>query len=349
MRVLNMMLGRNPGGIEQSCIDYYEALTLAGHEVLTITRPGAWVNEPLAELDAPVRTLAHLGEWDPLAARKLRRIAREWQADIAIGQGNRAIGLGLRALKKRVPVVAVAQNYKIKRFPQCDGVFCTTEDLINEMIARDIPRDRVFHMPNMARVPEGMEPRNEFHTPRIIGSMGRFVEKKGFTHFLQALSILKKADIPFTAKLGGGGALEDELKAEAKAYGLEEELEFSGWVKDKRAFFDEIDIFVLPSLHEPFGIVLIEAMAHGLPCITTDSEGPCEIIEPGADAMLVPKADPAIMAEALRELIEHPDNAAEMAANALQKVTDIYDVKQASKRLDAAINALLTPLSQDKA
>lgn len=341
MRILNIMLGRNRGGLEQAAVDYHDALVMKGHDVISVIHPDAAIGEPLQSLGGRIETIKPLGEWDPFATSALRRLAVSLEADVAIGHGNRAIGLALKALKGRVPVIGVAHNYHIKkRFPQCDGIFCITRDLIEEMVHLDIGRDKLRHIPNMIHtfpVPK----RTEFHAPLVIGSMGRFVEKKGFDSYLHTLKALKDLGVSFKAVLGGGGELESELRALATEFDLNDHLTFTGWVSDKDQFFSDIDVFVLPSYHEPFGIVLIEAMAAGLPCITTDTEGPCEIIKDRHDAIMVEKAKPYQMAAEIRDLAENPSAAFDMGYYAHLKVRDRYDIALVSDRLDMALQQLV--------
>ena len=68
---------------------------------------------------------------------------------------------------------------------------------------------------------------------------------------------------------------------------LEKEVEFVGWIKNKREFFDSIDIFCLPSKNEPFGIVLLEAMKYRKPIISTKADGPLEILRDEVDALMI--------------------------------------------------------------
>lgn len=342
MKLLNAMFGCGKGGIEQAAYDYHEALALADVDVETLLQPTAQMRAAFDAAAMPTHTLKIRGDWDMLAARALRKHAQACGADGIICHGNRAVSIALKALSGRIPVIGVAHNYKIKkRFPKCDAVFCITRDLIEECVQLDMPRQKLFHLPNMTRLPSSITPRSALRDPVVIGSMGRFVEKKGMDIFLHSLAALRQHNIAFKAKLGGGGALEPLLRQQAAKLGIDDALEFSGWVADKQAFFASLDLFVLPSHHEPFGIVLIEAMAAGLPVITTDTEGPCEIITQHTDAVMVEKAKPYAMAQALRELIEQPEQALAIGRAARQTVAQHYDLPVFSARLKAVLQRLL--------
>jgi glycosyltransferase involved in cell wall biosynthesis len=341
MRILNIMLGKGKGGLEQAALDYHEALLIAGHTPVSVIHPHSALRESFREQGGDTVLLPQHGEWDILAAWRLRKLAAQHEATLAIAHGNRAISLALKALKTRIPIIGVAHNYNIKRFPRCDGAFCITRDILEDMVHLDMPRETLFHIPNMVRTGE-QPPREDFRDPPVIGTMGRFVEKKGFDIYLHALKALHDQAIPFRAILGGDGALATRLQSQAAEFGIADKVTFTGWVSDKQAFFDSLDIFVLPSQHEPFGIVLIEAMQQGLPCVTTDSEGPCEIITHERNAIMVEKARPYQMAQALRALLEEPERARSLGEAAARTVRETYDIHIVSARLNRAISLLTT-------
>jgi glycosyltransferase involved in cell wall biosynthesis len=171
--------------------------------------------------------------------------------------------------------------------------------------------------------------------------MGRFVAKKGFDVFIEALGGLRSDGIAFRAVLAGDGPERAALEGLSAARGLRDVLRFPGWVTDKAAFFAGSDLFCLPSHHEPFGIVLIEAMAHARPVVATDSEGPVEILRDGIDGLVVPRGDAARMAQALGALIADPAGAEQLAANAYRQAQRTYDVPRVGERLDLAVREVV--------
>jgi len=340
MKIFNIMLGRARGGLEQAAVDYAEALRLAGAEAITITSTDAWVNTPLDSAQLPRLSFTNYGSWDPIAVHKLRSFARTEEAGMAICHGNRALRLALKAFRGILPVVAVTHNYSIEDAKRAQGVFTITRDLALEIELGGVDKSRIFHIPNMVRITPNIRPHTLYQKTPVIGSMGRFVRKKAFDVYLEAIAILNARGVHFKAVLGGTGEEEEKLRALAEARHLSHTVQFTGWVEDKYAFFDSVDFFVLPSHHEPFGIVLIEAMAHGLPCISTDAEGPSEIIHPGVDALLVPRNDPEKLADAMQRLIEDHAYAAELATAGLALVSTHYSMEAMAKRLREAVDAL---------
>jgi glycosyltransferase involved in cell wall biosynthesis len=233
-------------------------------------------------------------------------------------------------------VIGVVQNYSTRRYNNTDAVFTTTYDLMATLAAQGIPENKIFHVPNMVKVAE-LPHRMPRNNPVIIGAMGRFVKKKGFDTYINALSILKTRGVAFKAVLGGTGEEEQNLRKLATEKELGAQLQFTGWVDDRRAFYTGIDIFCLPSLHEPFGIVLLEAFAHGAPIISTNSEGPKDIITPNYDAIIVEKGNAEQLAEALERMIKDPALCDKLAANGFAKVKTRYSLEVVSTNIEKAI------------
>jgi glycosyltransferase involved in cell wall biosynthesis len=167
--------------------------------------------------------------------------------------------------------------------------------------------------------------------------MGRWVAKKGFLNFIEALSVLRARGGAFRALLGGGGEQEQAINAHITRYNLGNHITCVGWVTNKSAFFAALDVFVLPSHHEPFGIALIEAMSHAVPVISTDSEGPSEILHPDIDGVLVRKKDPEALADAIEKFLADPTRAAAMGQAGATLVAQEYSMGAMAKRLQTAL------------
>jgi glycosyltransferase involved in cell wall biosynthesis len=333
------MLGRGPGGLEQVLLDYGDALGRFGHEVHSVIHPDAAIRPALEARGAPWHGLAQLGEWDVIAATRLRLLLRRLRPHISIAHGNRAMGL-LR-LAGADPLVAVLPNYKMR----CRGaaaVFHSTVDLKRYAESQGVAATCCHHIPNMVDVPP-VPPHRVRRRPQVIGAMGRFVAKKGFEHFIAALGELRSQGIAFRAILAGDGPERVALERLAIGHDLRDALAFPGWVDDKETFFASIDVFCLPSHHEPFGIVLIEAMAQAMPIVATDSEGPTEIVHDRIDGILVPRGDVAALARALAGMIADPEYAARLGENAYRHARDTYNVPCVGALLDLAVRRIAGP------
>ena len=339
MHIVNLMFSRGSGGIEQAFVDYCEALQARGHRVTAIAAPGAAVLPELGKLGVTVITLKNYGQWDLLASWRLLRLLRRLKPDAAIGHGMRAYTHARRATRGLCPMIGVTHNYSTRRLQSADAVFAITTQLRERVIGQWVEAERVYPIPNMVRCPP-LDQR-PWREPPVIGSMGRFVAKKGFSTYVEALAILRTRGVAFTAVLGGDGEEELALQAVAHEKKLGDILRFTGWVEDKAAFFRGVDVFCLPSLHEPFGIVLLEAFAHGVPVVSSDSEGPSDIIAPGIDALMVKKGDATALADALEKLLENPQLADAMAKKAYYKVVEKYDMRAVGSQMESALDSII--------
>lgn len=337
LHIVNMMLSAGSGGIEQAFLDYCEGLKQRGHRVTPITVPVADVNAPLKSMGLTPLHLANCGEWDLLAMYLFKRQLKRLKPDIVLAQTHRALMLARHGAKPICPLVGVAHNYnkRAHRYVAADAVFATTRDLMRFVAAQGVAEDRIFLAPNMVRVEALPEHRIRQEVP-VIGAMGRLVAKKGFDVFIDALAILKQQGLVFRAVLGGTGSEMASLKARAQQAGLVDVLEFAEWVADKKAFYTGLDVFCLPSHHEPFGIVLLEAFMFGTPVVSTDSEGPRDIIAPDEDAVLVPKGDARAMAEGLARVLKEPEFAAKLAANGFVKAKTQYSIESVCAQIESA-------------
>jgi glycosyltransferase involved in cell wall biosynthesis len=355
MRIVNTLFARSLGGLEQVFLDYGLALNQQGHDVQMVCHPDGPFPTILEEMGLPVHTLANVGGWDPLAPMKLRRLLDDLTPDLVIGHGNRSLSLltgPVTTLLGRpdYPIVGVAQNYKNKRFSRLSGAFCSTEDLQQRLHTQfGLPGSMLFHIPNMMAMPE-QRPVRQPNNPVVIGTIGRFVKKKGFDVFLEALAILRERGYQFKAVLAGDGEEEKQALLDiVQRQQLDLLVEMPGWVMDKSTFYEPIDIFCLPSLHEPFGIVLLEAMAYHLPIVSTDTEGPQEIFTHNENALIVPKGDATAMADALAHLLEQPTLQQRLGANGFARFRDHYSMEVVGKHLSDAAKKMVAKNQQRQA
>lgn len=139
----------------------------------------------------------------------------------------------------------------------------------------------------------------------VVLAVAGLSKRKGLDHILEALGRLRETHA-FTFVVCGTGSELSALQAQARALGLAERTRFVGRIeRDEIArYFAACDVFVLASLHEASGNVLLEAMASARPVVCTDSGGPPEYVADGETGFVVPPADPPALAERLRHLLD---------------------------------------------
>lgn len=162
-----------------------------------------------------------------------------------------------------------------------------------------------------------------------IGTVCRLEEPtKGLTVLLNALAQLHQRGgaLPFQLLLVGEGPAERDLRQLSEKLGLRDIVVFAGLRKDVERILPLLDVFVLPSLSEGFGIALVEAMAAGLPVVATSVGGIPEVVQTGATGVLVPPGDSVALADAMEELMNNSSKAQFLGQNGRDRATRLFDV-----------------------
>lgn len=155
---------------------------------------------------------------------------------------------------------------------------------------------------------------------RTIGVVGRLAEQKGHRYLLEAVSLLKPALPNLQVWLIGDGELRAELEAQSTALGLEGSVRFLGRREDVPALLQQISLMVLPSVYEGLPTIIMEGMAAGVPVIATNIPGTRELVWDGVTGWLVPARDPHALAEKIRQVLEHPQQAEDVRQHALAEL-----------------------------
>ncbi len=174
--------------------------------------------------------------------------------------------------------------------------------------------------------------------PRVVRSMasvrfifvGWVVKEKGLYELISACEALRYQGKPFHLLLVGGGTLESEILQRVETSGLERALRLTGWVApdEVATLLDSSDVFVLPSHFEGFPNALIEAMAHGLPVISTTVGAIPDTVVDAYNGFLVAPTDEVGLANAMQRYIDNPRLITEHSAHALQTVAERHDLRR---------------------
>lgn len=183
------------------------------------------------------------------------------------------------------------------------------------------------------------------HKNNIINilTVGRLVEKKGIEYAIQAEASIthKYPNLDTKYRIGGDGPLKTKLKALISELNAEEQIKLLGILRDDevKSLMMQSDIFLLPSVtsqegdQEGIPAVLMEALATGMPVISTYHSGIPELVADGKSGFLVPERDVDALVEKLGYLVEHPELWSKMGRFGREFVEKHYDIKKLNQRL----------------
>jgi glycosyltransferase involved in cell wall biosynthesis len=175
------------------------------------------------------------------------------------------------------------------------------------------------------------------HKVPVILAVGRLVEKKGFDQLITACALLKQAGVAFGCHIvGESGSAKDSLRAQIQQMGLVDQVRLGGAVTQDqlREIYRGAHVFALPCQimedgdRDGFPNVLAEAMAMGVPVVSTHISGIPEMITDGVHGLLVPPRNPQALADALRQVLSNPALHAELARAARQRICERFDSRR---------------------
>jgi glycosyltransferase involved in cell wall biosynthesis len=163
--------------------------------------------------------------------------------------------------------------------------------------------DAVKAEPEKIREDLGIPPKASF-----ILTVARLENVKGHIYFLKAAANLVKEGFDGYFICVGKGKLKETLESKARALGIESRVKFTGFRYDMLEIMKSCDLFVLPSLWEGQGVVLLEAMAFKKPVIACRVGGVTDVVTEDETGILVPPADPAALEKAIKNLLDRPQD-----------------------------------------
>lgn len=170
----------------------------------------------------------------------------------------------------------------------------------------------------------------------VIGAVSRLSVEKGMSYLVEAFALLKHRHSDVSLQIAGDGPEEEALKALSRQLGVEDGIEFRGWVKHAELpeFLQGLDIFALPSTYEGFGVAAAEASAMALPVVATNVYGIPDVVVDGETGLLVPSRDSEALAEALSRLVEDHDMRIALGEAGREYVASQYDWHQNTQQMD---------------
>jgi len=318
--------------------------------------PGGWPKpRGLGRLALPARYLRCFRR----ASAEVRRIARERRAQIIFAaMAFSWIAATPIARELGIPIVWRAGGTEggwLERIAlrlwagvnPPDLLVCCGED-VRRMFGPLIPSPAVV-------VPNGVDT-ERFH-PRagapiwyrppgakvVIGFGGRLAPQKRPEDVIRAAALLAPAYPEAAFMIAGEGSRRVEYQALAQSLGVGHAVHFVGYVSDMRAFYDSVDIVVLPSRSEGCPNVVLESMAMRRALVVSDSPGSREVVTNGIDGLVFPIGDVPALATALRRLLDDPVFRGTLARRGHEKAVQSFDARASAARLAGILRRQLVP------
>jgi glycosyltransferase involved in cell wall biosynthesis len=173
-----------------------------------------------------------------------------------------------------------------------------------------------------------------------VGFVGQLFERKNPLLLIRVLSRLSKIS-QLKCLFVGHGPLLQPMRDQIAQLGLAERCRLVDFQEDIRPVMNAIDVLVLPSRQESFGLVLIEAAAYGKPAIACRSEGPDEIIVEGETGFVVPQDDEIALAQRIEQLASAPEVRRRLGSAAAERVTELFNPITNTRKLEELFDEVL--------
>jgi glycosyltransferase involved in cell wall biosynthesis len=323
MRILQVNSASNLGGGETHVLELVEALRSHGHDVTVAGRQGGAVR--------PEVHFSFRGSADVITALRLRHFMLRNVFDVVHAHVARDYTVvAAAALNLRVKVIFTRHLlYPVRGNPlyrRVDGWIAPT----SQMLARLEPLrpKRSALIPNWVDLNKFRYSPHPTHRPVNIGLLGQISPHKGHE---DAIAAMRELGPEYRLIIAGKG--EDSYVSRLQNLCRDLPVEFSGFAEFKE-FFGRVDVLLVPSWEEPFGIVILESMATGVPVISTSAGGPLDIIRPGVNGLLVPPQNPPALAKAVRSLSDAQLRAT-IVEQARKHVESTYDIQKVIPKIEA--------------
>ncbi len=342
------------GGGEVWMLRTLALLKEKGHRVWLLCRPGTRLAQEALRQGIAVRTMRMRGDFDALSIWQVFRLIKRLRIQVVLTNMDKELRFaGIAARLAGVGAVFPRRgiDYPLKdrwRYRFAYNKLASMVIANSKATARALRRNAPW-LPEerIAVIYNGIDPapfvsgsprlRQEYRLPahaRVIGFVGQLDERKGICYLLQAFAEVHRRHPETVLLVVGEGPLREWIVTTAAAYGLARAVILTGFREDVPAVMRSIDMLVLPSLWEGFGIVLIEAMAAGRPVVTTAVSSMPEIVLHGRTGLLVPPGNAQALAEAVCALLEDPARAKRMGRAGQVRVSEHFADQRMLRELE---------------
>ena len=363
LRLLLVVDSLEVGGAERHVVDLAAALRRKGHEVEVACSVAGGLAQRLQEDGVPFRPLTERlvkRRVSPAYARGVGRLLREKRFDLVhahIYASAVAAAIATRRTGPRLVITehteAAWQTWWTRRVSRwahgrASHTIAVSTPIRRRLIGKDrVPHERISLIPN-AVIPADDDPPDLSGTlpdgwleGPLVGVVARLQPEKGVATFLKAAARVSKASPEARFLVVGDGPLREELLGLAGRLGMEDRVRFLGYRTDARALIGLLDVLVVPSLTEGSPLIVLEAMAAGVPVVASAVGGIPDQARHGEEGLLVPPGDPEALAGAMGELLRDPSRARLLGAAGRRRTENEFSHETLVRRIEGIYRAVL--------
>lgn len=340
IKILLSVSGIGFGGTKQVFLNYVNILEKMGYDLILLVRKNSATHKKLLqEFPHLVNKIIFikyfridLPFFRNIAISEYRKIHTKYKPDIIIC--HKSIDAYFSKISN-IPskIICVAHGFLSKKFiyyiAHSDTIISVSKSVSNYLKSH-LPKNNIVLLYNFISIPSNVAENNNIIP--TIGTMCVFRRKKNIPMLIKAAYLLKQRNIKFNLIIAGGGRQRITIFLYILLYGLSKEVKLKGWVKNKREFFSNIDIFAVTSNTESFNVTIIESMSYNVPVISTKCGGPNEIIANENVGLLSEVGDALKFSYGLEKLICNMELRKNLAVYSKLHVINNYSEKYAIER-----------------
>lgn len=299
---------------------------------------------------------------------RIARFIRSQGIRLIHSHGYRSDIIGLIAAKMSgVPAVSTVHGWvsidsRLRFYERCDRVALrffdhvmpVSDQIRNTLAASGVKPSRMTRMHNAISVDGGvrdetacaLRQRSEKGGDVVVGIIGRLSPEKDVPSFLEAASLVVQRFSQARFLVVGDGPERDKLEQMTKTKGLNGRVTFTGFVEDMVPIYRELDLLVISSLTEGIPLVVLEAMQHGIPVVSTRVGGIPEVIEDGTNGILVEPGEPRALAGAIESLILDDNTYTRIAQKGKERIAESFNRSVWAKQVETIYHNVLSKEDQ---
>jgi glycosyltransferase involved in cell wall biosynthesis len=356
VKIVHLLIGGEVSGGQLVALRLAHAARDAGHDVVLVSPSHGELVERAAREGLTVHVVPLGGALDVSAIVRLRRLLVHEQADVLHTHTHFSLNVVGRVAARAAGAKVIAHMHIENVFRSsapartaqvaldngtarlCSWIVAVSDATRDALIAQGYPAARTVTVHNGIEAREAAEPATLVPAPEgpVLLEIGRLCDVKGQRDLIAALPLLTRDDVTLLLAgedLESSGGYRSGLERQARELGVGGRVRFLGRRDDVPALLAAADALVLPSSAEGLPLVVLEAMAGGVPVIATSVGGTPEAVLDGETGLLVPPRDVPALARAVDALLGDPERAGRLGEAGRLRVREKFDADTSARRI----------------